>query len=530
MSQPIEQVSGDSLLLQEFIKRFNKAKGVADLWMALHQACYFYAIPSRNKYWKPREQQGDMRGARVYDTTAIEATKTFVSKLHTAMTPPGTQWGYLTLDARYSTTDEQEREEYQMVLDEYMKKLFDFIHESNFDVVINECYFDLSIGTACLVVNSYTDEQPLMFTSVPMDTLAVEEAMTGRLESWYRDWQDVKICEIKIRWPKAKIPAYMMQMMKQDSQSVIQEIYEGVMYKPKEPKPYCYVVCTASEILWSEYFDINPGIVWRFQKVNNDIYGRGPIMDALPSIISLNEVMRIELASANLNVFRPYMAFSDAVFNPHTFKMQPMTVIPIAPIGTNGQPPLIPLGDASNVQFAQVTIQDLRMQIRSLLFADSPVPQDSVQPATATELMINQQMLAQRIGPLFSRLQQEFLYPLIERVSYILDKMGLLPRPQIKGAKLVFRYKSPLQLAKGQEQIARFTQFYQLLQGIFGPQMAQVYINPETAPWEIASLMQLDLNFLNTPEGVAQAMQQLQNQVSDQQDQMEAAGMPTIME
>lgn len=527
---PIESVQGDSKLLQEFIKRYNKAKGVSDLWMALHQACYYYAIPSRNKYWKPREQQGDMRGARVYDTTAIEATKTFVSKLHTAMTPPQTQWGFLTLDERWAEDNIDQREAAQGLLDDYMRKLFEYIHDSNFDVVINECYFDLAIGTSCLVCNSYTDAQPLLFTSVPMDTLSVEEAMTGKLESWYRDWQDIKICEINIRWPKAKIPGYMRQMMAEDPQAVVQLVYEGVMYKPKEKPgfPYCYMVCTAEAVLYYEYLEINPGIVWRFQKVNNDIYGRGPIMDALPSIISLNEVARIELASANLNVFRPYMAFSDAVFNPHTFKMQPMTVIPIAPIGTNGQPPLIPLMDTSNPQFAQLTIADLRQQIRSLLFADSPIPQDSVQPATATELMMNNQMLAQKIGPLFSRLQQEFLYPLVQRVSHILDKMGLLPRPEIKGAKIIFNYKSPLALAKGQEQIARFTQFYQILQGIAGPEAAQIYVNPQVFPWVIADLMQIDNRFLNTPDGVKQTMQDLQNQMSEAQDQAEAQGEPGV--
>ena len=101
-----------------------------------------------------------------------------------------------------------------------------------------------------------------------------------------------------------------------------------------------------------EEFESNPGIVWRFQKVNNEVFGRGPVMDALPSIISLNELARIELAAANLNTFKPYMGFSDAVFNPHTFKLEPFTVIPIAPIGSGGSPPLIPLPDSSNPQFS----------------------------------------------------------------------------------------------------------------------------------------------------------------------------------
>ncbi len=509
----------DSLLVQ-FLKRYRRAQGVSDLWMGLHQACYYYAIPSRDKYWRPQQQQGELRGARVYDTTAIEATKTFVSKLHTAMTPPQTQWGYLSTDSNWAEANPDDVEAAQQYLDTYMRKLFGFLHASNFDVVINECYFDLAIGTSCLVVNSFTEDHPLLFTSIPMDKLAIEEAMTGKIESWYRNWENVKINEIKIRWPKASIPDELKEMLVQDSNASVAMIYEGVMYMPTEKQKYCYMVCTSEHKLYHEYFDINPGIVWRFQKINNDVYGRGPIMDALPSIISLNEVARIELAAANLNTFKPFMAFSDAVFNPHTFKMQPMTVIPIAPIGSQGQVPLIPLPDTSNPQFSQLTIMDLRQQIRALLFAESPIPEAGVQPATATELMINQQQLAQRIGPLFSRLQQEFLYPLIERVSYILDKLGLLPKPEIKGAKILFQYRSPLALAKNQEQIARLTQYFQLLQGIQGPEAAQVYLNPGKYPWVLAELMQIDPRMLNTPDGVQQAMQQVQNKKSEAEQQM----------
>src|SRR5580704_3563844 len=306
-------------LLMQFLKRQKKAQGVAYLWASLLEACYYYAIPQRNRYWRPKQFQGEFRGTRIYDTTAVEATKTFVSKLHDAMTPPGVQWGYLMLDDQYTTSDIVEVEQAQMALDDYMRKLFNYIHASNFDVAINECYFDLAIGTSCLIVNQNNDEEPLRFTSVPMDILSIEEAMTGRVESWYRTWQDTKINEITQRWPKAVIPLSLEQDMIQDRDSTVSKIYEGVMYKPElGEKPYCYMVTTDMDILFCECLESNPGIVWRFQKTNNEIYGRGPIVDALPSIISLQEMARVELASANLNTFRPYMGFSDSVFNPHT--------------------------------------------------------------------------------------------------------------------------------------------------------------------------------------------------------------------
>ena len=530
MSNPPAQVGPDvqAAALQEqlmqFLKRQKKAQGIAYLWASLVEACYYYAIPQRNRYWRPKQFQGEFRAQRIYDTTAVEATKTFVSKLHDAMTPPGVQWGYLMLDAQYTSSNIVEIEQAQMALDDYMRKLFNYIHASNFDVAINECYFDLAIGTSCLIVNQNNDQEPIRFTSVPMDVLSIEEALTGRIESWYRTWQDTKINEITQRWPKAIIPMSLELMMLDDRDAVASKIYEGVMYKPElGAKPYCYMVTTDMDILFCEYLESNPGIVWRFQKTNNEIYGRGPIVDALPSIISLQEMARVELASANLNTFRPYMGFSDSVFNPHTFKLEPFTIIPVAPIGSGGQFPLQPLPESANPQFAQLTINDLRYQIKQLLYSDDQenAAQASKQPETATSVQVQQQQLAQRIGPLFSRLQQEFLWPVIKRVSYILDRMGLLPMPKIDGKLVQFKYKSPLALAKGQQEIGRFTNWVQLMQGMFGPQPTQIYVNPDTAPWILAEMMQVDKRFLNTPQGVKDATEQLRQKGAE----MESAAM-----
>jgi hypothetical protein len=166
------------------------------------------------------------------------------------------------------------------------------------------------------------------------------------------------------------------------------------------------------------------------------------------------------------------------------------------------------------------------MQIKALLFNDVNI-NESIQPQTATEVMTEQQKLAQRIGPLFSRLQQEFLWPVIKRCAYILDKMGLLPWPKVKGVKINFRYRSPLALAKGQQDIARFTQYYQLMQGVFGAGPALMYINPGLAPYLIAEQMQVDMRYLNSPEQVQAAAQSAQNMqdeaMANQQEEGTAA-------
>lgn len=507
-------------MLETLRKRYNTAKGVADLWIPIMQAAFFYAVPFRNRYYLPgKEFQGTAQNTRVYDTTAVEGVKTFVSKLHDSMTPPQIQWMFIEVDkSMVDDPDEQveKLETAQLQLNKYMRQLFNYIHACNFDVVINECYYDLAIGTSALVINQYTDEQPFLCTSIPMDKLAIEEAVNGKIESWFRTWQNLKIAELNTRWPKIVLTPDLISDMMSDPDAKVRMTYEGVAYFPNAPKPYLYAVWVDTGIIYNEWLDSSPGIVWRFQKTNNETWGRGPVMEALPSIISLNEMARIELAAANLNVFKPYMAFSDAVFNPHTFRLQPFEIIPIAPIGTGGQVPLIPLPGSSDVNFAQFTIADLRMQIKALLFAEQPQDAVGIQPQTAYELSLKQQNLAEKIGPLFSRLQQEFLVPVVKRFAYILHSMGKLPFPQLDGIKIRFKYKSPLALVKGQQDMAKFIQFVQTMQGIMGQEATQLYINPKTTPYLLAESLQVDARYLNDPDAVANVMQSVQDQHNQQ--------------
>jgi hypothetical protein len=520
-SEGLGTLGTPNTMLERLRKRYNQAKGIADLWIPIMQACFFYAVPFRNRYYLPgKEFQGTAQNTRVYDTTAVEGVKSFVSKLHDSMTPPQVQWGFLEVDERMvEKEDDPEQqmrilEEAQLELNKYMRQLFRYIHTSNFDTVINECYFDLSIGTAAIVINQYTDENPFLCTSIPMDKLVIEEAVNGKIESWFRTWQNLKIAELYTRWPKIVLTADLISDVMGDADAKVRMTYEGVAYFPNNgDRKYLYAVWCDSGILFAEYLESSPGIIWRFQKTNNETWGRGPVMEALPSIISLNEMARMELAAGNLNVFKPYMAFSDAVFNPHTFKLEPFTIIPIAPIGTGGQVPLIPLPGSSDLNFTQFTIADLRLQIKALLYAEEPQDARGIQPQTKFELSMKQQNLAQKIGPLFSRLQQECLLPLIQRFAYILNSMGKLPYPKINNnIPIRFKYKSPLALVKGEQDVTRLIQYVQTMQGIMGPEATQLYINPKTTPYLLAQFLQIDERYLNKPEDVARVMQDLKDQ------------------
>jgi hypothetical protein len=500
--------------VEYYRRRYRHARVKADLWISLLEACYHYTVPNRNLFYWTSQYQGAQKNARVYDTTAVSGVNNFVSKLQGSLTPPQQNWAILEPG---TDIPEDQKEQVQHQLQETTDIIFNYLRHSNFDLAIHECYYDLAIGTAALICNEGDEASPLLFYSVPAARLAIEENHTGLIDSCYRWWDEIRIADIEIMWPKAKLTPIMKQLLLEDPNASVKNLVEGTMFVRNDKAPYIYILMYESELLLEERMYSSPWITFRWSKVNNEIFGRGPVIDALPSILSLNELARLELAAANFNVSKPFMAYSDGVFNPWTFKIEPNTIIPVSP-NSSGQWPIQPFPDSANPNFMQLTANDLRMQINSLLFADPLGPIEGPQK-TATELALRQRNLAEQIGPAFTRLQQEFLSRLINRVIYILQKKGLIDKLVVNGTEIQVRYKSPLTAAQGQQDVQNFLQFYQILQNTQGPESALVNLNPAKFPAWLASKMSVDVTALNTQEEM-QAFYEQQSEKAQMQEMM----------
>lgn len=520
MSIENKQLSTNMTRLEYYKRRYRRAYSIYTQWISLLQACYHYCIPYRDLYYYTNQLQGTQKNAKVYDTTGVAATNNFVSKIQMALTPPQQNWAFL--DAGVDI-DENDKKEVNELLQAETEKLFSYIRVSNFDLAINECYYDLAVGTAVLCINEgETDEMPLKFYSIPLSRVCFEESINGYIESAYRFWEETKISEIKIMWPQAELPGWMETMLETDPNATTKNLYEGVIYMHGERNPYKYVLWVDSDILLEQELPISPWIIFRWSKINNETYGRGPIQNALPSLLSLNELFRIELVTANLNCAKPIMAFSDGVFNPWTFALQPNSIIPIAPNGT-GVYPLQPMPDTANPQFLQLTAQDLRIQINKLMYADPLEPIRDKPTRTATELTIRQNNLAQEIGPAFTRLQQEFLSPTIKQCIYILQKRGLMNPLVINGREIQLNYKSPLVLEQNQQDVKNLVTFYQVLQSFVGEE-AVIYLKPEKIHLWLADKMHADNSLLNSEEEMKGLLEQKATQMQEV-EQAEIGGM-----
>jgi hypothetical protein len=513
--------------INQLIKRFNVAKSRSYQWIDLFDEAYSYAVPNRNTI--DSETPGSIKNAFVYDTTLVHATDIFVSKIHNALTPQGMKWA--TLIGGTNLTESQQQDISQQ-LDVVTNILFQYLNSSNFDLAINEAYYDLAVSTGFLQVHEGDDAKPLKFEAVPLTQVYPEEGARGTLDTFWRDYIGVTNRNIELLWPDAVISEELRERINQAPDNKT-DLIEGTLFVPSDkegtPDTYRYVVIEPkSKSLIVDRQDL-PSSVWvafRWSKTPGELYGRGPVIKALPSAQTLNKIAEYELKQAEISLYPPFMAFETGVFSPYNFVVEPNVVIPVDPIGATNEWPIKSLETNPNIQFGQMLVNDLRTQINNIMLGNPLGPVDAP-VRTATEMQLRQQNLLEVASPAIGRLQAEELSPLIDRCLYILTKKGILPEIKINGKDVAIKYASPITQNQGEEDVQTFMTFYQQLASIYGPQLSLAIIDTTQLPFWMGQKLNADLSLIKKPDELQTILQNFSQAQPPQAPAQTGGGPPT---
>ena len=268
--------------------------------------------------------------------------------------------------------------------------------------------------------------------------------------------------------------------------------------------------------------DVSPWIVARFMKVPGEVYGRGPLVTALPDIKTLNKVKELTLKNASLAVSGVYTAADDGVLNPQTVRIAPGAIIPVARNGGPLGESLRPLRPAADFNIGQLIIQDLVMNIKKMLYDDS-LPPDNMSARSATEIMQRMKELAQNLGSAYGRLITEAMTPIVRRILHLMDSQNLIDLPlKIDGLQVKITPTSPLAQAQNMEDLDKVLQFAQLAQS-FGP-AGQVALNNDALIDYVADKMGIPMSVVNSSEERQQIAAEMQQQMMAMQQPQ--GGMP----
>lgn len=466
---------------------------------------------------------GEKRANRIYDATAVWANEQLASGLHSFLTNPTLKWFALRLEnARINDRDDVQT----WLADTRDRLLAAFTSaRSNFHAQAHELYMDLgAFGTSCMYITS-GKRAPVVFNTRPLGEVLIRENSEGFVDSTFRKYKMTTRQAAQEFGPDA-LPDDIRNLLDKDTDKEFEFLHVIV---PREDADRLSPRARSSRKPWASYhialekkvivresgFDEFPYVAPRWSKIAGETYGRSPAMNVLPDIKMLQQMTITVLKGAQKIVDPPLQAPDDGFLAP------PLTIPGginyyrasskgrIEPILTGGRPDI---GEELLDQRRSVILRAFYLDLFQL--KEGPA-------MTATEVLQRREERLRLMAPMVSRLQSEFLAPLIDRVFAILWRRGLLlpPPDDIRGFPLAVDFVSPAALAQRTaeaENFARWLNFsLPLIQ--LDPQAA-VVINASEGVRESARMFNISPRFTRPEEEVAEMLQQ-----QAEQQQMAAA-------
>lgn len=437
----------DRMQIEAILKRQKLAQKHREEWLGLWDDCYDYALPQRGGFYTPLTA-GKSRNARIYDATAMDAAEKLSASLLGNLTPTWSQWFGLKPGPDLSP---EEADALAPVLEQASKTMQSHFDRSNFSVEIHQCYLDLVVGgTASLSFeeNDIGEFSAFRFSAIPLKNIALEEGASGYLDAAYRTIP-MTLEMLNGKYPEAILPADIIKRASDDPQTRF-DVVEAVIPNGLN---YAYSAILTEDnaepvLLEQGLFNQSPIMAFRWMKAPGEIYGRSPVMKALPDIKTANKVVELILKNASIAVTGVWQADDDGVLNPANIELTPGSIIPKA-VGSKG---LQPLEMPGRFDVSQLVLESLQTRIRHALLADKLAPIASPR-MTATEVIERSAEMSFLLGATYGRLQSELLTPLIKRAFEILRRRGEVPDINLDGRFVMVDYRSPLARSQGQRNI-----------------------------------------------------------------------------
>ena len=521
---------GMRLTPEQILKRQATAQAKKDEFQQLYQDAYEFALPQRQLYgvWEGGAV-GSKKMQRVFDSTAINSTQRFANRLQSVVFPPQRKWAKLEAG---SDIPPEQKQQAQAILEVYQEKMFTVLNQSNFDIAMGEFLLDLAVGTACMMVQPGDDVQPLNFIPVPLFLVSYEEGANGQVDNVYRRMR-MKGESIQRQWPDAEISDDLKRRIENKPTDDV-ELLEATIYDYKRGD-YCYHVIdkvSKTEIVYRRR-KMSPWVISRYMKVAGEIYGRGPLMTALPDIKTLNKVKELLLKNASLAVAGVYTAADDGVLNPNTVKITPGAIIPVARNGGSQGPALLALPRSGDFNVSQLVINDMTQSIKRILL-DESLPPDNMSARSATEIVERMKELAQNLGSAFGRLINETMIPVTAKILEVMDERGLIDMPlRVNGLEVKVTPVAPLAMAQNMEEVNSIMQYMQISQSLGTD--GQLAIKTDVLVDYLADKLGVPAAVRNTAAERAVLMEEMKNQQQQQaiaqamaMQAQAGAGMPAL--
>jgi hypothetical protein len=400
------------------------------------------------------EAYAEAKAPEIYDSTASDASRILGSALMSGLTPANSRWFELDLAGRDAEDDTAKR-----WLDVAAEELWELIHESNYDSVGFECMIDAAIAGQFAM---FIDEDPdggFRFEQWPLaQCFFAASKPAGAVDTIFREFS-YSLEQVVDEYGVESLDADNRKLWDERGDNpgnadlnieILWAIYPRALAKHGSnfgfdlPFASCHVVKKSAHMLREGGFHEFPVVAPRWMLVPGSVYATGAVYEALADIVTLNEVIKLDLLNLDIAIAGMWAVRDDGVLNARSITLGPRKIIVVQDVEKS----IKALTPGGKPEAALIKVEILQRSIRRVMMADQLEAQDKPN-MTAYEVHVRVELVRQLLGPIYGRMQAEYLAPLVIRCFGIAYRAGALgPAPKSVGALPRVRYISPIARAQ----------------------------------------------------------------------------------
>lgn len=520
----------------QILKRLSQLKSDRIKHEAHWKECYKYCAPERQQSFTDvsalaLETERKQARTDLYDTTAVEGIQLLVSSIVSGTTSPVSLW-FKSIPSGVDTPSElTQGEQWLNLVDNF---IFRNIHSSNFDSEVTDFLTDLVVaGWAVLFADTNREKGGFTFNTWSIGNCYISSTQaSGLIDTIYREFElsaEQIVSEFGIDNVSDKVKTALDK--KPDQKFIlVQAIFPrdkklvkgeaGQRVSTAMPFASYTIEAQSKHTLKESGYEEFPCIVSRFKKIPDSHYGLGMGSMVISDCKTTNQLMKLSLQTAELNLGGLWISQHDGVINPNTLRIRPNAIIAANSVDAIKR---LDTGSA-NVGMGLDFLQHFQAKIKRTLMSDQLTPQGS-SPLTATEIQARVNVYRNQLGAIFSRMQSEYLQTLLERVWGLSMRSGMLPpAPEelMQASRISFNFLNPM---ASSQKLSWVTSIQELMLNV--GQMAQIdptvmdNLNMDAMVQICADALAVPTEAIRTDEEIAELRQAKQEQQQAMQEQQQ---------
>ena len=427
------------------------------------QECGENFLPKRSDF-TVQAAAGQKRTAKIYDGTPLQAARGLASAVDGLL--KAEPW--LHVEARDDSLEDDE--ECKTWIDEVEKRIHKAIYnpKARFRQASSEVDLDLVVfGTGPLYMGLAESRMHMAFRHYHLKDCFISENADGEIDTAYvmlhpTARQAEQAWGIGKLGPKVKEALSKESGGKPDKEKKFDFVWAVEPRRERDPAkkdnknmPFRSVIigCDDENVVLEEGFRKFPFAIPRWETSADEVYGRAPAMLALADAKSLQAVAKTTLRSGQMAVDPPLGVISNAVLSPVRTGAGKLTTIDPSVLALYpGMKAIEPLITGAQPKLGMEFQEALKLAIWDAMYRNILQLPVNAPQMTATEVLERMKEFVRLLGPVFGRLEADYLSPIAECVYDWLEFLGLLPPmpDKLKVSGIRFTFSSAMQQARKQ--------------------------------------------------------------------------------